>query len=126
MHIRKLDHINLRTTQLDTLVEWYTRVLGLSVGARPGFDFPGAWLYAGDSAIVHLVGIDGPPGVGSESPLKMEHFALTATGAAEFEKRLRGADIPYRRVVVEDIQTVAFNLWDPDGNHIHVDFPATE
>lgn len=126
MHIQKLDHVNLRTTQLDTMIAWYTDVLGLRAGARPKFPFPGAWLYAGDNVVVHLVGIDGAPCVGSEADLKLEHFAMTATGLAAFQQRLDDRNERYKRSEIEEIQTVAFNVWDPDGNHIHVDFSSTE
>lgn len=126
MQIRKLDHINLRTTQLDEMIAWYSDILGLRAGDRPNFGFPGAWMYAGDAAVVHLVGIDGAAGVGSEAELKMEHFALTATGAAAFEARLKATNTQYRRAVLEDIRIAAFNVWDPDGNHIHVDFSLDE
>ncbi len=126
MQIAKLDHVNLRTTQLETLIAWYCDVLGLRHGERPDFPFPGAWLYAGDTAVVHLNGIDGPEGVGSDQDLKLEHFALTATGAAAFEENLRVRDETYRRVEIAQTGTIAFNVWDPDGNHIHVDFPSEE
>ena len=76
--IQKLDHVNLRTTQLDNMIHWYGDVLGLRSGPRPGFGFPGAWLYAGEAAYVHLVGIPGQPASGSEVELKLEHFAFSA------------------------------------------------
>ncbi|WP_415402268.1 VOC family protein [Tateyamaria sp. SN3-11] len=126
MQIQKLDHVNLRTTQLDAMIDWYTDRLGLRVGYRPDFPFPGAWLYAGDTVVIHLVGIDGPPAVGSETALKLEHFAMTATGAAAFEDRLRARDEDFRKSEIAAIEMVAFNIWDPDGNHIHVDFSTQE
>lgn len=126
MHIQKLDHVNLRTTRLDEMITWYCEILGLRHGDRPDFGFPGAWMYAGDTAVVHLVGIDEGEGVGSEVALKLEHFALTATGAAAFEARLKTTQTAYRRAVLEATRTVAFNISDPDSNHIHVDFSADE
>jgi catechol 2,3-dioxygenase-like lactoylglutathione lyase family enzyme len=126
MRISTLDHVNLRTTRLEDMVAWYTEVLGLRKGLRPGFGFPGAWLYAGDQAVVHLVGIDGPEGAGGDVPLKLEHFAFSATGAASFEKLLDERGDPYRKSVVRDTGMVAYNVWDPDGNHIHVDFSLDE
>lgn len=122
MLIGRLDHVNLRTTRLDEMVAWYEAVIGLRSGDRPNFGFPGAWLYAGDAAAVHLVGIKGGEAVGSEKQLKLEHFAFTATGAAEFEARLTSRGEPYRRTQSAETGITAFNLWDPDGNHIHVDF----
>jgi catechol 2,3-dioxygenase-like lactoylglutathione lyase family enzyme len=122
MHITRLDHVNLRTTQLDTMITWYEDVLGLVNGPRPAFKFPGAWLYAGEDAIVHLNGISGAAGTGSEVELKLEHFALRAQDAAGFEARLKARDIPYKPSKIAELGVVAFNIWDPDGNHIHVDF----
>ena len=126
MQIRQLDHVNLRTTQLDALKCWYEDVLGLTAGWRPDFPFPGAWLYAGETAFVHLVGIEGDAGTGSESQLKLEHFAFSASGADAFEQRLRHRGETYRKSEMAATRTVAFNVWDPDGNHIHVDFPMDE
>ena len=126
MQLGKLDHVNLRTTQLDALVDWYENVLGMRSADRPEFSFPGAWLYAGDAAAVHLVGIDGTPGAGSETKLKLEHFAFSATGLAQFEAKLQAMGEHYRRVDISSFNIVQINLWDPDGNHIHVDFPTDE
>ena len=126
MQLGKLDHVNIRTTRLEALVDWYTKVLGMRAGPRPDFPFPGAWLYVGDTAAVHLVAIDGPAGVGSEAALKLEHFAFSATGRAEFEARLDTLGEPYRRVDIPSFAIVQVNIHDPDGNHIHVDFPADE
>ncbi len=78
------------------------------------------------AAVVHLVDIEGGAGVGSEVALKMEHFALTATGAKAFETRLKARDEKFDRSELVEMGTVAFNVWDPDGNHIHVDFRLDE
>lgn len=126
MQIRKLDHVNLRTTRLEEMIGWYDEILGMAAGWRPDFPFPGAWLYAGEAPFVHLVGIEGPPATGSETKLKLEHFAFSASGAAEFEKRLTRRGETFRKVEIADTRTIAFNVWDPDGNHIHVDFSMDE
>lgn len=126
MQIHQLNHVNLRTTQLDTMISWYEDVLGLASGPRPDFPFPGAWLYAGDTAFVHLVGLDGDAGTGSEVELKLEHFAFSATGAEEFEDRLRQRGENYRKSEIAALNLVAINVWDPDGNHIHVDFRTND
>ncbi len=126
MQLKNFDHVNLRTTRLQEMVDWYDNVLGLRQGKRPGFPFPGAWLYLGDHPFVHLNEIEPPEAAGSEGDLKLEHFAFTASGAVEFEARLKERGEAFRKVVVEDTGMVAFNIADPDGNHIHVDFPVSE
>ena len=122
MEIGKLDHVNIRTTRLDIMIDWYTNVLGMRSGARPDFPFPGAWMYAGGVAAVHLVGIDDKSGIGSEVDLKLEHFAFSATGGAKFEAKLQEMSVKYRRADIPEIGLYQINLWDADGNHIHLDF----
>ncbi|MEL6480576.1 MAG: VOC family protein, partial [Pseudomonadota bacterium] len=68
----RLDHVNLRTGHLDKMIRWYSDVLGLSEGWRPPFAFPGAWLYAGDTPVVHLVAVEGTPRTGGD--IALEHF----------------------------------------------------
>jgi catechol 2,3-dioxygenase-like lactoylglutathione lyase family enzyme len=126
MQIEKLDHVNLRTTQLDVLIDWYSDILGMVAGDRPPFQFPGAWMYVGDSAVVHMVAIEGSPASGSETRLKLEHFAFAARNRCAFEAKLQHRAITFRRVEIPTFNTIQVNLWDPDGNHIHVDFPADE
>ena len=50
-----LDHWNVYCKDLKATVRSYERYVGLKDGDRPPFSFPGAWLYAGDKPILHLV-----------------------------------------------------------------------
>jgi len=96
-------------------------MLGLSTGYRPPFPFEGAWLYACDTAIIHLVSMK-KTASRSEASLKLEHFALKATGMTEFESKLKANKEKFIRSEISDLDLVLYNVWDPDGNHIHVDF----
>lgn len=60
------DHVNICTRNLDRMIAWYGDILGLRPGARPPFAFEGAWLYIGDSAVVHLVQVDTDPRSGGD------------------------------------------------------------
>lgn len=119
-----LDHVNIRTTQLDEMTAFYEGVLGLKCGKRPAFPFGGAWLYCGKNAIVHLVELtdDIKPG-----EAQVEHFALRATGTAKtFQTKCRKLDAPYNVVTIEDINMRQINVFDPDGNKVEVQFVGTE
>ena len=122
MQIGRLDHVNVRTAQLDTMINWYTEILGLRLGPRPNFPFPGAWMYSGEDAVVHLVGVEGEPGAGAEQDLRLEHFALAATGRGSFEQKLQAAGEKFETVDLTEVGITQYNIWDPDGNHIHIDF----
>lgn len=122
MPIKRLDHVNIRTDNLDGMIAWYTDILGLVSGWRPEFAFPGAWMYAGDHPVVHLVGNDGIDCVGSEAELKLEHFAFFAENEAEFKAMLEEREESFRCGEPPKANIRQYNVYDPDGNHIHVDF----
>ncbi|WP_170474476.1 VOC family protein [Ruegeria arenilitoris] len=126
MRIEQLDHVNIVTTRLPEMVAWYEEVLGLAPGARPDFPVPGAWLYADGQAVVHLVGHDGQPNVGSEVKLKLEHFAFNAKGMESFEQKLVDRKHAYEKTNVPGVGIIQFHLADPDGNHIHIDFSESD
>ncbi|UTJ06323.1 hypothetical protein [Arcobacter roscoffensis] len=54
------DHISLRAKDLEGMKEFITQLLGLKVGYRPKFPFPGYWLYSEgvDDALIHMFGED--------------------------------------------------------------------
>ena len=56
MPVTALHHYTIRCTpdELPPLVDFYTRIMRLTVGARPDIPAPGAWLYAQGQPIVHL------------------------------------------------------------------------
>ncbi|MFK7992792.1 MAG: VOC family protein [Granulosicoccus sp.] len=126
MQIKKIDHITIQTTQIEKMLSWYMQILGLRNGVRSDISSLCFRLYAGDTVVIHLVEIDGQPAVGSERKLKLEHFAFNALGAIDFEDKLNELQQKYRRFLHKDTDTVFYHIWDPDGNHIHVDFPAAE
>jgi catechol 2,3-dioxygenase-like lactoylglutathione lyase family enzyme len=123
MQLGRFDHVNVRTANVDRMVDWYARVLGMKSGKRPPFPFPGAWLYVGDHPSVHLVGVPKQPEV---TETRLEHFAFQATGLKEFVTRLKRDGERYDLGLVPDFGLVQINVWDPDGNHIHIDFSPEE
>ena len=119
--ISNLDHVNLRTHRLDEMIDWYGRVLDMHPGPRPDFPFPGAWIYAGDQALVHLVGVDGEPGSNPDD-LKLEHAAFRASGLGSFVAKLEKLGERMDIIEVPTFPIIQVNIWDPDGNHLHIDF----
>lgn len=123
MQLGTLDHINVRTAHLDAMRQWYTEVLGMTDGRRPNFPFGGAWLYANDRPCVHLVEVERQP---KTTEPRLEHFAFAAKGLSDFIATLEARSIPYQTASVPDVEILQVNLFDPDGNHIHVDFSRDE
>ena len=123
MPLHQLDHVNLPTSRLDEMIAWYEEVLGMVNGKRPPFPFPGAWLYVGDNPVVHLVGTDTER---QNIEPKIEHFALSATDLIDFKTRVESKNIEVDWIRVPGFGILQANIFDPDGNHIHIDFSAEE
>ncbi|MGI9402000.1 MAG: VOC family protein [Rhizobiaceae bacterium] len=121
--LQKLEHVNVRTSNLTEMANWYEEILEMENGERPDFGFSGAWLYVGDTPAVHLVEVDDEPQ--SIEP-KIEHFAFAAAGLKDFLTRLDDRGISYSLATVRNLPIVQVNVNDPDGNHIHIDFPLDE
>jgi catechol 2,3-dioxygenase-like lactoylglutathione lyase family enzyme len=92
-----LDHINIETENLQQSITFYRDVLGLVEGWRPPFDSVGAWLYAHDKPVVHLVERQGDQ---REATGRIHHFALSASGIADYERRFNEGDIKFKKVDV--------------------------
>ena len=124
MGLERLDHINVCTTQLERMKAFYQDVLGMPPGPRPNFSFGGARMYCEAQPAVHLVErAQLEPTTGD---LRLQHFAFAAEDLEGFLARLKRLDVPYRVGIVDDFAICQINVNDPDGNHIHVDFPLAE
>jgi catechol 2,3-dioxygenase-like lactoylglutathione lyase family enzyme len=124
MGLLRLDHVNVNTTRLATMKAWYSDVLGMTPGPRPKFSFGGAWMYCEGSPCVHLVERERlEPTAGD---LQIQHFAFAARDLGGFLQRLKAFDVPYRVGILDDFQICQINVTDPDGNHLHIDFPLAE
>jgi len=119
----QIDHVNIRTAQLDKAVAFYEGVLGMKSGKRPPFPFPGAWMYLGDQAIVHLVGVDSPPNAPKDPDgLRLEHVAFRGDDLDAFRRSLTAQGVAFEEIPVPGTDLLQLHFHDPDGNHIHVDF----
>ncbi|MEO1190748.1 MAG: VOC family protein [Pseudomonadota bacterium] len=117
------DHVNIRTANLERAVAFYEEVLGMTSGKRPPFPFPGAWMYIGEQALVHLVAIDEAPDLPhAPEALRLEHFAFRGEDLGGQRARLAKAGVAVEEVLVPGFNILQLNFYDPDGNHIHVDF----
>jgi len=124
MDISRLDHVNLRTHQLQVMIDWYTDILGFEKGPRPNFPFGGAWMYRHGYPLVHLVDVSSKPDHSND--LHLEHAAFSSTGLPAFRKHLSDRNIRTEEVRIEDFKILQVNIWDPDGNHLHIDFDLAE
>ena len=89
MKIAAIDHIVLRTSRLDDMLDFYCRVLGCHVERETGAEIGLVQLRAG-SALIDLVTVDGelgrkgggPPARGDNN---LDHFCLRLAAVSEAE-----------------------------------------
>lgn len=119
-----LNHYNLRASRamLDGLRDFYCEVVGLTEGQRPPFRNFGYWLYAGNSAVLHLIEA-GPDEVHAPDVNgTFDHAAFDCQGRAEIEARLGRLGVPYKTAVVPLTGLVQLFLRDPVGNGVELSF----
>lgn len=106
------------------MIDWYTDILGFQSGPRPDFPFDGAWMYRHGHPLVHLVDVSEQPS--QTGDLHLEHAAFTSKGLKAFRAHLSERSIRTEEVRIEDFGILQVNIWDPDGNHLHIDFDLSE
>ena len=112
MAIQTLDHVNIDTVRLEETRRFF-ELLGLAVGYRPDFGFPGYWLYAGDRALGHLAERDAARLPSSQCVFN--HAAFTVDDFAEMTRRLDAAGIRSRAARTPDGAIDQLFLQDPNG-----------
>jgi catechol 2,3-dioxygenase-like lactoylglutathione lyase family enzyme len=129
--VTALDHILLLSDDVDATADFYHRALGLTIGARPDFEFAGHWLYAGGVVCLHIAerrsysafvaarGMVAPSAAAAEA---IHHIAFAASDYDAALARLRAAGVdPFRNATPGgETRQLFFN--DPDGLAIEVNF----
>ncbi|MCA9233103.1 MAG: hypothetical protein KDA57_20825 [Planctomycetales bacterium] len=119
-------HFNLRAPRglLEQLCDFYTAIVGLSVGARPSFNSFGFWLYAGPKDVLHLTEATPQENVGVHVSTTFNHVAFSCCDLASYRARLDAAGIAYKCDLVPGTGQVQLFLNDPAGNGVELNFSA--
>ena len=120
-----LNHINIRATDLEETRDFYADVLGLKSGFRPAFPRPGFWMYAGDTAIVHISPFqsDSPPRTNPDGMGKgLDHFAMAGVGYTDQLKVLEKHGIEYSKRLAGGGRMIQVFFHDPNGVQVELGF----
>ncbi len=126
MSVGQLDHFNIRTGKLDDTVRFYEDVLGLSVGARPNFSFPGAWLYSDGQAVVHLVDISALAEPQKPDSGVVHHVAFASRGFAKMKQRVQSRAVPFDTREVPGGELWQIFVRDPNGVLIELNYDMAQ
>lgn len=121
--ITAMNHFTVLTDNVERTVRFYVDVLGLSPGWRPELGFPGAWLYLGEQAVIHVIG--GRP-VSEQRAGVIDHVAFSARGLAGVKARFAAAEVPYELRRQRGANTWQLFCHDPNGAKVELDFDPTE
>jgi catechol 2,3-dioxygenase-like lactoylglutathione lyase family enzyme len=141
MKLERIDHFTIRTKDLEATRAFYETALGLSIGWRPSFPFPGYWLYSGTESMIHIAAMSGTEqldvanagglneylgtrdGKGSGA---LDHIAIRASNALAYLRRLEAASVPYRERIVPDLEEWQIFVVDPNDVTVELIFSSSE
>jgi len=123
MTAHAMNHFTILAQDLHETCEFYRDLLGLTEGYRPDMGFPGAWLYAGEQAVLHVV---------IRTPLPqpragvLDHMAFSAIDLTGTVGKLERKGMKYQ--LGRQVETGTWQLFfhDPNGARVELDFAATE
>jgi len=149
-----LNHFTIRTIDLEATRRFYADLLGLTVGPRPAFPFPGLWMYRGDhadvaNAVVHVIHLDGSDTSGLMGYLGgddkdrkfavdedrklavngtgvVDHIAFFADGLKAMLAHFAKHQVQFDERTVPAIGLHQLFLHDPSGVKIELNYPAAE
>jgi catechol 2,3-dioxygenase-like lactoylglutathione lyase family enzyme len=123
MPVTAMNHFTILTDDVPATVSFYRELLGLADGPRPAFEFPGAWLYAGGTPILHVVGGHSADEL---KPGVIDHIAFSAEDLSHTLALLAAHGIAHtcRRQVGSGSWQVFFH--DRNGARVELDFAADE
>ena len=117
-----MNHFTAISANPEITLDFYQNLLGLKVGFRPDLGFSGAWLYAGETVVLHLYFDrpvpDSPAGV-------IDHMAFTTQNLKEVKSKFDALNYPYK------LQHKPNGPWqlfchDPSGAKIELNFDSKE
>jgi catechol 2,3-dioxygenase-like lactoylglutathione lyase family enzyme len=139
---RRLAHYSVRARDLDASTAFYTRTLGLHVGPRPPFGFPGAWLYCRDGEALEDQGCVHLIGAGEDGALNaylgdrrtsddagtgaLDHIAFFANDWPSDRARIEAAGVEYVERDAPMLKLLQVFLIDPDGVTIELNYPQSQ
>lgn len=111
MALLGLDHINIDTTRLDETIAFYT-LLGLEHRPKPSGN-PGAWMFLGERAVVHLNVIDEDRS--ADSTGSFNHVAFVGSDVEALCAALASGGHGFERSPRPDMGITQIFTTDPNG-----------
>lgn len=124
MAITGLDHFAILSSDADRTTRFYTEIVGLRLGFRPpDLSFPGIWLYAGETPIVHVVFDRAIPSAATGA---VDHLSFRADGNADdMAVLLSERGIEFSKRTLERTGITQIFCRDPDNVGVEFNYPRS-
>src|SRR5690606_11728126 len=132
MPLKRMEHYLVISDDIEATARFYCEALDMKVGFRPELEFPGYWLYLGETPCVHIAewetyavwtkqaGI--PISTRAEGTGPLDHIAFNASGFEETVDRLEALGITVSQNKLDDIGLRQLFIKDPNGLMIELNF----
>ena len=126
-HVRRIDHVNIRTEHMAESAAFYERLLGLHATVPPGMpaDMVAIWLRDdSDYPLIHLNAppADEPNRSGAADTGRLHHVAFDCLGYDAIITTLKAMGATYECNVVESVGLRQIFVIDPNGLRLELNF----
>ncbi|THB74512.1 MAG: hypothetical protein D3926_21805 [Desulfobacteraceae bacterium] len=123
MDVLRLDHYNIIASEeeLEKVKAFYKALFNLTEGFRPRLPGEGAWLYAGEQAVLHLSVVDASNPDTPSNP-SLAHVAFHCRGLSSLKEKLDTRGLSYQSFTIEDLDMVQIFFKDPVGILVEANF----
>jgi catechol 2,3-dioxygenase-like lactoylglutathione lyase family enzyme len=132
MPLLRMEHYLVLSDDIDKTRDFYRDVLGLREGFRPNLEFPGYWLYVGETPSIHIAEwqtyakwtaeVSIPISTKAHSTGAVDHIAFNASGFDEMRARLKSRGVDVSENLLDDIGLRQLFFHDPNGVPIELNF----
>jgi catechol 2,3-dioxygenase-like lactoylglutathione lyase family enzyme len=123
MAVTAMNHFTILTDDLPATQRFYEDMLGLTPGYRPPLKFPGAWMYCGQQAVLHVI-------AGRTLPEQrggvLDHMAFSGEDLSAMLAKLRGRNQTYELRMTPDDRVCQLFFYDPNGARVEIDYAPEE
>ncbi len=128
MELLDVQHIAIRTEDVEATNRFYTEVLGMTFADRPPMNFPGSWLQMGKTQI-HVVGGDAArdsDGTIPHGSAAVDHLAIAARGFDEYRAKFEEAGVQWKENALTGAGLWQLFVQDPSGILVELNFTVAD
>lgn len=128
MRVIDINHVAIKTLDLDKTNWFYTEILGMSFAPRPPFDFPGSWLKMQETMIHVFAGKSALDGEGRYHPggAAVDHISINAESFDEFVRKFDVHGFDWRENDIPGAGIWQLFVKDPNGILIELNFSKSK